>query len=234
MMTAKDYERDTEAIKKLLPIGPRVAVIGSGKFLGHDTDAICAVVGSRLATLQDIVIITGGLSGVAEAVGRAYFAARQQLSGNAHIYHILPRGSGSWDYGVTLYGGNSLKDRREILGRLSAVYLSIEGGPGTAHEAHVAKSNGATIIPVGRTGGFSCDIYLQLPCPQPEIEREWELLNDTTASIELLGVAIQNIVDTLTHEHQPAYGNDSKFGKEVFKGLPNECAKEEENTESEN
>jgi len=203
-MTPGQYDREADVISKQLPVGPRVAVVGSTTFWGHDTEEICVTVGTQLAGLEGMVLITGGMPGVAEAVGRSFLAERHNKT--AHIYHILPRGSDAWDYGITLHGGDNMEDRREILGRLSSVYLSIEGGPGTAHEAQVARNYRATIVPIGRTGGFSLEIYPEISCPQPQVESEWQLLNDPTASLERLSHAVKHIVDVLNRHSDKRTG----------------------------
>jgi len=93
--------------------------------------------------------------------------------------------------------------RREILGRLARVYVSIEGGPGTAHEARVAQAASAAVVPIGRTGGFSGDLYDQVCCPVPEAELEWRLLGDAGASAERIGIATRRIVDALSRPDGP-------------------------------
>ena len=85
-------------------------------------------------------------------------------------------------------------ERREILGRLAPIYLSIEGGPGTAHEATVARARGAILIPIGRTGGYSQDSYHHLDCPRAEVGPEWAMLGDGNVSVGGVGVAVQRIV----------------------------------------
>lgn len=39
---------------------------------------------------------------------------------------------------MTLFAGSDMAERREILARLSPLYLAVEGGPGTVHEGRVA------------------------------------------------------------------------------------------------
>ena len=73
--------------------------------------------GSKLAELPQTVLLTGGMPGVGETVGRSFLAQCEKMGKKPSIFHILPQGSGSWDYGVTLHTGISMEDRREILGR---------------------------------------------------------------------------------------------------------------------
>ena len=196
-MTREQHNNEAETIGKALPSGPKVAVIGSGMFWGADTEEICLGIGALLATVEDLVLITGGISGVGEAVGRSFFAARNRSHLAGNTYQILPRGSSEWDYGVTLTGGEDMEDRREILGRIAGIYVSIEGGPGTAREAEVAQTRGAIVVPVARTGGFSEEAYSKFACPRSEIMTQWGLLDDREAAIESVNLAVLEIVKVL-------------------------------------
>lgn len=196
-MDGFQLENEVNEVALQFPTGPRLGVIGSGAFLGQDSHNICESVGSLIATIKDLVLITGGVPGVGETVGRSFINSRKRLSFRPNIFHILPRGFEEWNYGVTLFGGDSMLDRREILGHLAPVYLSIEGGPGTVHEAEVAQSRGAFVVPICRTGGFSGDIYPKLICPDSRIEQEWKLLSDKDSEIEEIGIAVRRIVAVL-------------------------------------
>ena len=191
------YESEATEVVRQLPKGPRLGVIGSSSFWGGDSRDICGAVGAQLSQLEDLVLLTGGVPGVGEAVGRAFVEARRGATDWPTAYHLLPRGSSSWDYGVTLFCGSTMLDRREILGRLAGVYLAIEGGPGTAHEAQIVQSRGGVIIPVGRTGGFSAEIYNQLEFPNPAVEADWEKLNNGTATVGQVAGAVRRIVESL-------------------------------------
>lgn len=69
-----------------------------------------------------------------------------------------------------------MSDRREVLGRLAPIYVVIEGGPGTEHEAEIAQSQGAVLIPVSRTGGCSEEIYPRLQAPRSDLRGAWKVL----------------------------------------------------------
>lgn len=196
-MNPRNYEEEADAIILQLPEGPRVGVIGSARLWGDDTWEICEAIGSELATLAGLVLLTGGVPGVGEAVGRSFFATRQQSSAQPNTFHVLPIGSRAWDYGVTLFAGSSMPERREILGRLATVYLVAEGGPGTEHEAEVAQRRDATLVPISRTGGYSNELYPQLDCPKPEVRIPWNLLDDRSASPGEVGAAVRQIVEAL-------------------------------------
>ena len=186
-------DKDFEEVTRQIPFGPRLGIIGSASFWGKDSKNICAGIGVELAALEELVIITGGIPGVDEVVGRNFFNERRRLSLKPNTFHILPRGFVGWDYGVTLFGGDSFRDRRLILGRLASIYLAVEGGPALAHEARVVLRRGAQVIPVGRTGGASRDLFAKVQCPERRIESEWKLLNDGAAGIEKTGTAVRRI-----------------------------------------
>jgi hypothetical protein len=199
-MKPEEYDREAKVLGRRLPPGPRLAVIGSASYWGRDSRAICQSVGAWLATLEELVLLTGGVPGVGEGVGRSFFDVRRQFSMPPNTYHVLPDGSKPWDYGVTLFAGATMVDRREILGRLAPVYLSVEGGPGTAHEARVARSRGATLIPISRTGGYSQDIHPRLACPSPDVATEWRILGDGKVGVEEVALAVRRIVEVLARE----------------------------------
>jgi hypothetical protein len=196
-MDPSQCKKEVRGINRNIPAGPRLGVIGSASFWGKDSKNICAEVGVQLAALEELIIITGGVPGVGEVVGRNFFNERMRLSLMPNTFHILPRGMVGWDYGVTLFGGDSLRDRRLILGRLAPIYLAVEGGPGTEHEARVVLSRGAHVIPIGRTGGASKDLFAKLKCPGPRIESEWKLLNEGSVNVEQIGGAVRRIVANL-------------------------------------
>jgi len=197
-MISSDYDAVAAAIAGRLPSGRRVAVIGSTQFWGSDSEEVCTAVGTRLAEIDEAVLLTGGVPGVGETVGRSFSERRQTLGRIARIFHVLPEGSDPWDYGVTLAAGADMEERREILGRLPAVFVAIEGGPGTAHEAAVALSRGAVVIAVGRTGGHSESAYSSLGCPRAELLEDWKKLNDKAAAIDEIATAVSRMVLRLT------------------------------------
>src|SRR5262245_4608206 len=119
------YDREAERVTALLPDGPRVVVIGSTSFWQADSEPTCVHVGRLLATIPDLVLITGGVEGVGETVGRAFFGASRPAGAEARVYHVLPHGEDAWDYGETIFAGDDMSQRREILGRLSGLYLAI-------------------------------------------------------------------------------------------------------------
>ena len=197
MMIESPYNTELMSVADQLPQGLRLGIIGSTAFNGQDSQAICMAVGTQLAALHDLVLITGGVTGVGETIGRAFVDARRNCPEQPTAYHLLPHGFRPWDYGVTLFVGTNMLERREILARLASVYLVIEGGGGTAHEAQIAQAQGAIIIPVGRTGGCAKHIYDQFECPSAKAQADWQSLDDHAVSVDQVAAAIRRIVQWL-------------------------------------
>jgi hypothetical protein len=84
-----------------------------------------------------------------------------------------------------------------MLGRLAPVYLAIEGGPGTIHEAEVAHNRNAVVVPVGRTSGFVGDLIAHILCPLPACGAGWASLNDGAVGTDSLAEAVCRIVREL-------------------------------------
>ena len=175
-----------ELLTQIPPNHPKLAVIGSTSFWGDTSEAICKAAGRCLAKIDDLVMLTGGVSGIPEAVSRSFSTNR--------VFHVQPHGFQPWDYGHNLYGGVSYEERREVLARMAGVYLLIEGGPGSEHEARRALQMGAVIIPVGRTGGFAEKLYTEMDCPDYIPVELWEKLGRREENPEEIGIAIAQIV----------------------------------------
>ena len=191
---AMDYEAEAARIRGELPEQPSVVVIGSSSFWNHDSEEICKHVGLELAGLATVNLITGGVEGVGEAVGRSFDAAAKQQSKSRSVFHVLPVGSDVWDYGATLLVGSNMIERREVLGRLTQTYIAIEGGSGTLYEANVARRNGATILPVARTGGVAASLYESMVTPEVSQSLNWETMADKTVSPQRVAAAVLELV----------------------------------------
>ena len=190
------FDGEATALLAKLPTGPALVVIGSTSFYHKESPATCAATGKLLATIENLALITGGMSGIGEGVGRSFFEARKRTAVAPDVFHVLPRGCPGWDYGVTMFAGSDMSERREILGRLSHLYLAIEGGPGTVHEAQVALSRGAVIIAVGRSGGHAGDLYPKLVRPDIASEKNWSILGNPEGKPEQVAQAVYETVMT--------------------------------------
>jgi hypothetical protein len=188
------FDQDARRLGALLPDGPRVCVLGSTDFWHADSERTCAEIGRLLAGISALNLLTGGVEGIGEAVGRSFFQARRDANQDPQVYHVLPVGEPSWDYGETLFAGNDMTERRELLGRLSALFVMVEGGPRAGHEAEVAAAHGAVVIPVGRSGGFAATLYAQAERPHAIDAETWTVLGARESTPEATAMAVLRAV----------------------------------------
>jgi hypothetical protein len=188
------FDQEARRLEALLPRGPRVAVLGSTAFWHADSERTCSELGGLLAGIPRLVLLTGGVAGIGEAIGRSFFRARSGAGQEPRVYHVLPEGRAEWDYGETLFAGFDMTDRREVLGRLSGVFVLLVGGPGVGHEAAVASAHGAIIIPVGRSGGYAGTLYSQMSRPQAVDAGAWAVLGASGSTPEETARAVLQAV----------------------------------------
>jgi hypothetical protein len=202
------YDQEARRLDALMPDGPRVAILGSTDFWHADSERTCAEIGRLLAGISELVLLTGGVEGIGEAVGRSFFQMCRATGQQAHVYHVLPEGEPAWDYGQTLFAGSDMTERREILGRLSGLYLMLEGGPRAGHEAEVASAMGAVVIPVGRSGGYAATFYSLMSRPFAIDSGTWALLGREETSPEETAMAVlravQSCLDAILITFSPA------------------------------
>ena len=195
-MLPTKLDEETSLVGAKIPAGVRVAVIGSTSFWHDESQETCADIGERLAAFDNLVLVTGGVCGVGECIGRGFVKGCRKLGLTPSVIHVLPRGCGAWDYGTTLFAGDSMGERREILGRLAKAFIVVEGGPGTEHEATVAAAHGAVLVPVGRSGGHAGALYPGLLRPPFVDSRTWETLGDPEAAPRIVAKAVMEIVES--------------------------------------
>jgi uncharacterized protein (TIGR00725 family) len=188
------FDHEVATVAAQLPEGTRVAIIGSTSFWHAESQATCEAIGRLLAALDDVVLLTGGVAGIGEAVGRSFFGARSGRDAPRGVFHVLPHGNRQWDYGQTVFVGSDMGERREVLGRLAECYVVIEGGPGTAHEASVALRRSVCVVPVGRSGGYARELYPQVRRPPFASESAWHDLALPTASPGVVAEAVASVV----------------------------------------
>lgn len=198
-MTNDELDRLAAELQSEFLPGPYVAIIGSTRLWDSNSPLLCELVGEYLAQFPRIGLLTGGMPGVGEAVGRSFFKTRTKGQANANVYHVLPAGSANWDYGITLFAGSDFEERREVLGRLANVYVMIEGGPGTEHEARVAHSRGAVVIPIARSGGCAAQWHREAQRPEICEKGAWESLAAEDSSIEELARTAVELVANIHH-----------------------------------
>jgi hypothetical protein len=189
-----NYDQEARRLEALLPRGPRVAVLGSTEFWHADSEQTCTEIGRLLAGIPGLVLLTGGVEGIGEAVGRHFFQACRDAGQEPHVYHVLPEGEDAWDYGVTLFAGSDMTERREVLGRLSGLFVMVEGGPRAGHEADVASAHGAVVIPVGRSGGYAAALYGRMSRPAAIPADTWSVLKASESTPEETARAVLRAV----------------------------------------
>lgn len=188
------FDREAQRLTTLIPCGPRVAVLGSTDFYHPESERTCIEVGRLLAAIPKLILITGGVEGIGEAVGRSFFQERRRAGDEPLVFHILPDGEVAWDYGVTLFAGADMSERREVLARLAPLFLVMEGGPRTLHEMEIATTKNAMIIPVGRSGGEAASWYARMPRPHVIDESIWSALGAANTTPEETAVAIHRAI----------------------------------------
>jgi len=70
-MPLTNLEEEATLVEAQIPPGFRVGVIGSASFWHEESEQICSDIGERLAGLNSLVLLTGGVPGVGECIGRA-------------------------------------------------------------------------------------------------------------------------------------------------------------------
>lgn len=193
---SRRFDAQAQALESLLPRDPRIVIIGSTSFWHAESERTCSEVGRLLAAIPQLVLITGGVEGVGESVGRSFFNTRRNACQVPQVFHILPVGEATWDYGETLFAGTDMEERREILARMSAIFLAVEGGPGTVHEAAVACARNAVLLPVGRSGGHSAELHRQISRPRAVDAQTWAVLGANASSPEETAMAIHRAVQS--------------------------------------
>jgi predicted Rossmann-fold nucleotide-binding protein len=188
------YDREARRLEALLPSGPRVGVLGSTEFWHTDSEHTCSKIGRLLAGIPSLVLLTGGVEGIGEAIGRSFYKARRESEQEPRIYHVLPEGEEAWDYGETFFTGSDMTERRQVLGRLSRLFLMVEGGPGAGHEAEIASGQGAVVIPVGRSGGHAAALYAMRVAPPTIDAGTWATLGSSAATPEETATAVLRAV----------------------------------------
>ncbi len=193
-MQSMAFDREVARLQAQLPAGPRLAILGSTSFWHAESEETCGALGRSLAGVHGLVLVTGGVEGAGESVGRSFLATRERIAADGRLYHVLPEGYSPRDFGETLFAGSDMGERREVLGRLVEAYVVIEGGPGTAHEAAVAMARPAVVIPVGRSGGCAAELYPKMARPAFADDRTWALLDDSSASAAQVAQAVTDLV----------------------------------------
>lgn len=195
-MALRRFDEEALRLGSFLPTGARVVILGSTDFWHPESEQACIEIGRMLAAIPAVLLITGGVEGIGEAIGRSFFKTRCEFGKEPRVYHVLPEGEPPWDYGETFFAGSDMSERREILGRLSNLYCVVEGGPRTLHEVEVASSRNAVIIPVGRSGGQAAALYARMKRPAMVDEAAWSVLGASESTPEETAQALVRSVQS--------------------------------------
>lgn len=235
-----------------------VAVMGSTDFFNPMSEIICQRIGQALAeSKEELALITGGFCGVEATTSRAFSAARRARNRPEATYMVLPKSDpdittrfkdkaptkltadsktvfDKWDFGTTLFYGNSNKERLEIMGCLGTLIL-IEGGPGATTSAMMVEKAGHVVIPVRFTGGAAGNKKIGTKSPMKELlasgcaavfsdevrnaledaQNAWELLDKGEVDDpNTLAAAVVSIVSTLA-QHANLFNESSQLPKQV-------------------
>jgi predicted Rossmann-fold nucleotide-binding protein len=153
-----------EMVSRGLNLSP-VLVTGSASFdfdKGENMEAACHILGKLLRALPDVVLLTGGMKGVGQTVGKAFYD--QQAEG-AQLIHVLPTNCKEADpvEGDTFHLGANFPERQLILGMSSKINCLIGGGPGSMREANATLYSGNILLPVACAGGVGGGLTFDLP-----------------------------------------------------------------------
>ncbi|XP_071947692.1 uncharacterized protein [Antedon mediterranea] len=212
-----EFDNHVHDLKCSLPLKKCVYISGGTRFFYDKSEQICRAIGKSLAKIDYIGLATGGFFGVGKLVSRSFYDTRIQLKKPANTWHILPikdyedrskQGSQNEDktfrsvnFGETLFHGESVRDRENIVSQVFDICILIEGGPGAAHEAEQFAWSEHVVIPVKCTGGAAGGKF-NVPekifkVPDGVSSDDWELLGDKNAGIDEIGDAVARIVVAL-------------------------------------
>lgn len=194
-----------------------VSIIGSTKFYGAKSEAICQAIGNKIAKLN-IVLFTGSMKAVQETVAKA--AISQQFEPK-RIHHLAPGGEdgknpGVWrdeaKYGCWHEVGDCFEKRREALARTSYLHILVEGGPGACHEANEVLAAGGVVLPIVCSGGAAGRMSYNVPqasmksvdfsraekaMQQILTEEDCKILFDKDADVDALATVIEKAIQNV-------------------------------------
>ncbi len=174
----------SQRIRRALGQGPLLGVIGSTSCHHVNAPEACNRLGTWLATTS-YSVVTGGLPGIPKAVCDG-------LAVSERIFHLLPFFWPRPAVGKTIRTGLTLYGRRVRLAEVCDIYLCIEGGPGTAHEARLVNARKLPLIPLGAFGGHAAREYRDMARPQWVQESDWHDIGDSDGGLhQSIGAAMR-------------------------------------------
>ncbi|GFR33966.1 TIR domain-containing protein [Trichonephila clavata] len=195
-----------------------VYVIGGTSGVSKNAQQFCIHLGAELAKLPGLNLVTEGFFGAGDLVGRNFCEEKEiRAKGQRHsIYHVIPykdhniinnkarqRDDGSFEkipYGQTLFFGNSISERDDIVSSTFKICLLIEGGERSACLAEKFLWNDCIVIPVifnnRAIASKRCLTASLSKVPSGVSPSDWSILNDFETP-DALAKTVRKIVSQL-------------------------------------
>ncbi|GFT79719.1 TIR domain-containing protein [Nephila pilipes] len=195
-----------------------VYVIGGTSGVSKNAEQFCIHLGAELAKLPGLNLVTEGFFGAGDLVGRNFCEEKEiRAKGQKHsIYHVIPhkdhniinnkarqRDDGTFEkipYGQTLFFGNSISERDDIVSSTFKICLLIEGGERSACLAEKFLWNDCKVIPVifknRAIASKRCLAASLSKVPSGVSPCDWSVLNDFETP-DALAKTVRKIVSQL-------------------------------------
>lgn len=196
-----------------------VYIIGGTSSLSRTAENFCYVLGSELAKIKNLTLVTEGFTGAGELVGKN-FCEEREISAKSvtkkistSVFHVVPlkdnkvyaeistqKNDGKFlklPYGQTIFCGNSVSERDDIASLLFKICILIEGGERSTRLVEKFFWNDCTVVPVkllSRSYEFPEKIW-EVPCGVNA--SDWEALSDDKCYYDQLAVAVKNVISAL-------------------------------------
>jgi hypothetical protein len=205
-----------EKVKKELGTDTCICILGSRSFSHPDSETLVKMVARRFGESLNgsVCFVTGGQEGVQKTFAR-------HCRGRSNLWNLVLEGQESgFSAGVDVTTCTDQEQLRQVLPLLGNVFVSFEGGPGSAQVMRSAFARGAHIIPVMRTGGASAGMF-DLPMdiltrPSFATEEQWSLLADINATPLDTANALVGIIAGIMNSFEQA---EQDVGTKVAKKL---------------
>ncbi|GIY63871.1 TIR domain-containing protein [Caerostris extrusa] len=213
-----EIQKMVQELSSVLKIETCVYVIGGTSGVSKNAEQFCIYLGAELAKLPSFILVTEGFFGAGDLVGRNYCEEKEiRAKGQQHsIYHIIPKkdhnitgtrarqqDDGSFEkipYGQTLFFGNSISERDDIVSSTFKICLLIEGGERSACLAEKFLWNDCIVIPIifnnGSISSKHCLSESFSKVPSGVNPYDWSALNEFNKP-DLLAKTVKKIVVAL-------------------------------------
>jgi len=172
----------------------KICVLGGTSFRDPSSEELVALLAQELSARigARASFVTGGMAGVQEVFAK-------NCSHDLRLFHLLPVGQKSgFAKGRDLHAGKDLDQRTQVFGQLGDIYVTVEGGVGTAGEASAAVARGAAVLPLIRSGGASAGRFdfpkQALQRPAAASPHEWAAITSRLAAVADSAAAAASIV----------------------------------------